>query len=52
MGDQCHTWDRHDGLHSALIGILNGGLSGFSLGHSDVGGYTTVDIKKFGIDIL
>lgn len=41
MGDQLPTLDRFDGLHSALIGLLNGGMVGFSIGHSDIGGYTT-----------
>lgn len=50
MGDQCHMWDKYDGLHSALIGILNGGLSGFSMGHSDIGGYTTVAVKQIGLE--
>ena len=40
MGDQLVTFDHWDGLHSAMIGLINGGLSGFTLGHSDVGGYT------------
>jgi alpha-glucosidase len=26
-----------------MIGLLNSGLSGFSLGHSDIGGYTAVN---------
>lgn len=42
LGDQLVSWDRHDGLHSALIGLLSGGLSGFSLNHADIGGYTTI----------
>jgi len=42
-GDQLVTWDAHDGLHSALIAILTGGLSGMSMMHSDVGGYTMFD---------
>jgi len=42
MGDQMPTFDQHDGLQSAMMGILNGGLSGLTLGHSDIGGYTTV----------
>lgn len=42
LGDQLVTWDRFDGLHSALIGLLSGGVSGFSLNHSDIGGYTTI----------
>ncbi len=27
-----------------MIGLLNSGLSGFGLNHSDIGGYTAVDI--------
>jgi len=46
MGDQLVTYDAYDGLQSALIGLLNGGISGFSLGHSDIGGYTSVNINK------
>eukprot|EP00347_Sterkiella_histriomuscorum_P004531 403360108 len=49
MGDQLPTLDKYDGLQSALIGTLNGGLSGFSLCHSDIGGYTTVD--NYGVKI-
>lgn len=26
-----------------MMGLLNGGLSGFSLGHSDIGGYTSIN---------
>src|SRR5690606_21313122 len=47
-GDQLVTWDRHDGLRSALTLKLSGGLSGFALTHSDVGGYTTVDLPLVG----
>jgi sulfoquinovosidase len=31
-----------------MIGLLNGGLSGFSLGHSDIGGYTSINETLFG----
>lgn len=41
-GDQLVTWDAHDGLRSALAGMLAGGVSGMALTHSDVGGYTSV----------
>ena len=34
------SYDENDGLQSAMIGLLNGGLSGMTLGNSDVGGYT------------
>ena len=46
MGDQMTTLDRFDGLQSALIGLMNGGVSGATIGHSDIGGYTSV-IQKF-----
>jgi alpha-glucosidase len=42
LGDQMVTWDKHDGLQSAITGLLSGGLSGISLNHSDIGGYTTL----------
>lgn len=41
-GDQMVSWGRHDGIKSAVIGLLSGGLSGVSLNHSDIGGYTTI----------
>jgi alpha-glucosidase len=47
-GDQNHTYDRYDGLHSAMIGMLTAGLSGISHSHSDIGGYTTIAWKGFG----
>eukprot|EP00514_Thraustochytrium_sp_LLF1b_P011469 CAMPEP_0184541098 /NCGR_PEP_ID=MMETSP0199_2-20130426/1181_1 /TAXON_ID=1112570 /ORGANISM="Thraustochytrium sp., Strain LLF1b" /LENGTH=884 /DNA_ID=CAMNT_0026934805 /DNA_START=42 /DNA_END=2696 /DNA_ORIENTATION=- len=46
MGDQMTTFDHYDGLRSALQGILSGGISGFSLAHSDIGGYTM--LVRFG----
>lgn len=42
MGDQLPSYDRYDGMHSALIGQLNGGLTGFTHSHSDIGGYTNI----------
>ncbi len=41
-GDQLMSWDRHDGMASALLGILAGGVSGLPVNHSDVGGYTSL----------
>lgn len=41
LGDQTVTWDRFDGLRSAVIGLLSSGFSGFALQHGDVGGYTS-----------
>lgn len=42
-GDQLVTWDQYDGIKSAVTGILSGGISGFSLNHSDIGGYTAIN---------
>ena len=39
-GDQTTTWDEYDGFRSSIIGLLNGGLSGMAINHSDIGGYT------------
>lgn len=36
------SWGRHDGIKSAVTGLLSGGMSGFSLNHSDIGGYATI----------
>jgi len=36
-------WDEHDGIKSAVTGLLTSGLSGYSLEHSDIGGYTAID---------
>jgi alpha-glucosidase len=42
LGDQLVDWGPEDGLASALTGLLTGGLSGFAINHSDIGGYTTI----------
>jgi len=42
-GDQLVSWDEHDGIKSAVTGLLSGGISGFSLNHSDIGGYTAIN---------
>lgn len=42
QGDQIVDWGQNDGLKSAITGLLSAGISGFSLNHSDIGGYTTV----------
>ncbi len=42
MGDQTTTWDKYDGLQSAIVGLINGGFSGIALNHSDIGGYTSL----------
>lgn len=43
-GDQMTSWQRNDGIKSAIVGLLSSGLSGFSLNHSDIGGYCAVDL--------
>ena len=37
------SWDEHDGIKSAVTGLVSSGLSGYSLEHSDIGGYTAID---------
>jgi alpha-glucosidase len=44
LGDQTITWDGNDGLQSSIAGLLSGGLSGISLNHSDIGGYTAAPL--------
>jgi alpha-glucosidase len=43
LGDQLVNWGEHDGIKSAVTGLLSSGLSGYSLQHSDIGGYTAID---------
>ncbi|MCB1138047.1 MAG: alpha-glucosidase [Leptospiraceae bacterium] len=43
LGDQLVSWDEHDGIKTAVTGLLTSGLSGYSLNHSDIGGYTTIN---------
>ena len=43
LGDQLVSWDEHDGIKSAVTGLVSSGLSGYSLEHSDIGGYTAID---------
>jgi len=43
LGDQLVSWDEHDGIKSAVTGLLSASMSGMSVNHSDIGGYTTLD---------
>jgi sulfoquinovosidase len=45
LGDQSVTWDKYDGIKTAVTGLLTSGISGFSLNHSDIGGFTGVPNK-------
>ena len=47
-GDQLTTWDKYDGLVSALHGLISGGFSGIALNHSDIGGYTSLSAGGVG----
>jgi len=47
VGDQLVDWDEHDGIKSAVTGLLSSGLSGYSLDHTDIGGYTALDNPVF-----
>ncbi len=47
LGDQMSNWGKKDGLHSSLIGLLSGGLSGQTLNHSDIGGYVSFCMRPF-----
>lgn len=49
LGDQAVTWDHYDGLKSAMIGLLNGGMSGLAINHSDIGGYTSLAFQGIGL---
>mmetsp|Transcript_35559 Transcript_35559/g.82332 ORF Transcript_35559/g.82332 Transcript_35559/m.82332 type:complete len:781 (+) Transcript_35559:115-2457(+) len=42
MGDQMVSWDDKDGIKTALAGMLTSGLTGRTLAHSDIGGFTVV----------
>lgn len=43
-GDQLTTWDEHDGIKSSIVALLSSGVSGATLNHSDIGGYTTIGL--------
>ncbi|HVL19622.1 MAG TPA: alpha-glucosidase, partial [Amaricoccus sp.] len=45
LGDQMQTWDAFDGIKTAVVGLLSGGVSGFSLNHSDTGGYVALRVS-------
>ena len=44
MGDQLTSWSQEDGIKSTIIAFLSSGISGQSLNHSDIGGYTATTI--------
>ena len=44
MGDQLTSWRQEDGIKSTVTALLSSGISGQSLNHSDIGGYTATTI--------
>ncbi|CAK9184055.1 unnamed protein product [Ilex paraguariensis] len=46
-GDQMVSWQTNDGIKSAVVGLLSGGMSGYALNHSDIGGYCAVKLPFF-----
>jgi alpha-glucosidase len=44
IGDQLVTWDDFDGIKTVVPALLSSGLSGYTLQHSDVGGWLSVNI--------
>jgi sulfoquinovosidase len=52
QGDQLVNWGPNDGLKSAVTGLLSGGMSGFTLNHSDIGGYTSITIPVINSVVL
>jgi alpha-glucosidase len=50
LGDQMQSWDEYDGIKTAVVGLLSGGISGFSLLHSDTGGYVVLKLTLAGRD--
>ena len=48
LGDQLQSWDEYDGIKTAVVGLLLGGVSGFSLLHSDTGGYVVLKLDLLG----
>ncbi|PKL17160.1 MAG: alpha-glucosidase [Spirochaetae bacterium HGW-Spirochaetae-5] len=42
LGDQMVTFGTDDGLPSTIVGLMSSGVSGLSVNHSDVGGYTGI----------
>jgi alpha-glucosidase len=47
LGDQLQTWDEYDGIKTAVVGLLSGGISGFSILHSDTGGFVAAKIADY-----
>ena len=42
LGDQLESWGPNNGLESSVTALLSAGLSGFTMEHGDLGGYTSL----------
>jgi alpha-glucosidase len=51
LGDQIQNWSEYDGIKTAVVGMLSGGISGGSLIHSDTGGYSAFKFDVAGREI-
>ncbi|MBO1908173.1 alpha-glucosidase [Microvirga sp. 3-52] len=51
LGDQIQNWSEYDGIKTAVVGMLSGGISGASLIHSDTGGYSAFKLDVAGREI-
>jgi alpha-glucosidase len=51
LGDQIQNWSEYDGIKTAVVGMLSGGVSGGSLIHSDTGGYSAFRLDVAGREI-
>ncbi|KAK3271285.1 hypothetical protein CYMTET_20354 [Cymbomonas tetramitiformis] len=49
LGDQMTTWDAFDGIATVVPGALSGGFSGIAMTHSDIGGYTNMQLGPWKI---
>ena len=48
LGDQIQDWSEFDGIKTAVVGMLSDGVSGASLVHSDIGGYSAFKLDLAG----
>jgi len=49
-GDQTTYWQRNDGLPSVVPALLSSGISGMSINHADIGGFS--NFKRMGTKII
>lgn len=47
VGDQLANFGMNDGFPSAICALVSSGMSGFTINHSDIGGYTAINLGPF-----